>query len=132
MFLLIFYAMKKFTFLTIFWNVLIMGVSPIIFYSCSDEDSFTADRNSVLEFSQDTIAFDTVFTGITTPTERFYVYNKNDKGVRIASVKLEKGGTSGFLINVDGQNGTNINDVQVLKKDSIFVFVKLSTTTFRF
>jgi hypothetical protein len=126
MFLLIFYAMKKFTFLTIFWNVIIIGLSPILFYSCSDEDSFTADRNSVLEFSQDTIAFDTVFTGITTPTERFYVYNKNDKGVRIASVKLEKGGTSGFLINVDGQNGTNINDVQVLKKDSIFVFVKLN------
>lgn len=121
--------MKKLHFIAILWSVIIVGMPPALLCSCSDEESFTADRAAVLEFSQDTIAFDTVFTGITTSTERFYVYNKNDKGIRIVNVKLEKGGASGFLINVDGQNGTNISDVQVLKKDSIFVFVKLNAPT---
>lgn len=118
--------MKKYPFIAILWSTIIVWLPPILFYSCSDEESFTAERSAVLEFSQDTIAFDTVFTGITTPTERFHVYNKNNKGIRIDNVKLEKGGASGFIINVDGQNGTNINDIQVLKKDSIFVFVKLN------
>ena len=63
------------------------------------------------------------------PTERVRVYNKNSKGLRIANVKLESGGSSGFMINVDGQNGTSINDVQVLKEDSVFLFVKVNAPT---
>ena len=94
--------------------------------ACSDDEQFTADRNAVLSFSQDTLSFDTIFTGITSTTERVLVYNHNSKGLHIANVRLESGGTSGFMINVDGQNGTSINDVQVLKRDSIFLFVKVN------
>ncbi|MBO4215830.1 MAG: hypothetical protein J5888_05815 [Bacteroidaceae bacterium] len=103
--------------------------SVALFPSCSDEEQMTADKNAQLSFSQDTVSFDTVFTGITSPTERVRVYNKNSKGLRIANVKLESGGTSGFMINVDGQNGTSINDVQVLKEDSVFLFVKVNAPT---
>ena len=42
---------------------------PALFCSCTDDNTFTADRGSVLKFSQDTIRFDTVFTGITSTTE---------------------------------------------------------------
>lgn len=96
------------------------------FASCSDDEKFTTDRGALLSFSRDTVGFDTVFTGITSSTERLYVYNRNSSGVRIANVRLESGGTSGFLINVDGQNGASIGDVQVLDKDSVFVFVKIN------
>ena len=83
----------------------------------------------MLKFSQDTIRFDTVFTGITSTTEDVQVYNRNSKGLRIKNVKLESGGTSGFMINVDGQSGTSIDDVQVLKEDSVFLFVKVNIPT---
>ena len=99
---------------------------PSLFCSCSDEDSFTIDKGSKLAFSQDTLQFDTLFTGITSTTEVVQVYNRNSNGLRITNVKLESGGTSGFMINVDGQSGTSINDVQVLKEDSVFLFVKVN------
>ena len=81
-----------------------MLLSSALFCSCNDEEQMTADKNAQLSFSRDTVSFDTLFTGITSPTERVRVYNKNSKGVRISNVKLESGGTSGFMINVDGQN----------------------------
>ena len=120
--------MRKPTYM-MFLGAMMMLLSPTLFSSCSDDEQMTADRNAQLSFSQDTVSFDTVFTGIPSPTERVRVYNKNDKGLRIANVKLESGGTSGFMINVDGQNGTSINDVQVLKKDSVFLFVKVNAPT---
>ena len=125
--LILSYTMRQFTFAHISASLLSgCFLFACLFSSCSDDEQFTADKTATLEFSQDTISFDTVFANITTPTERLYVYNNHSKGVRIANVKLETGGTSGFLINVDGQNGTTINDIQVLKKDSIFVFIKLN------
>lgn len=94
--------------------------------SCSDEESFTTDRNAVLTFSRDTVFFDTLFTGISSSTERFNVYNRNSEGIRIASVSLASGGTSGFQMNVDGQYGTSVNQVEILKQDSIFIFVEVN------
>ncbi len=119
-------SMKKFT-LHILLGTLLLILASTALCSCSDEESFTTDQGAQLSFSKDTISFDTIFSGITSRTERILVYNKNSKGVRIANVKLESGGTSGFLINVDGRNGTSINNVEVLKKDSVFLFVKVNT-----
>ena len=104
-------------------------LSSVLISSCSDDEQMTTDHSAQLSFSQDTVSFDTIFSGITSPTERVRVYNKNDKGLRIKNVRLESGGTSGFMMNVDGQNGTSINDVQVLKKDSVFLFVKVNIPT---
>ena len=87
-------------------------LSSVLISSCSDDEQMTTDHSAQLSFSQDTVSFDTIFSGITSPTERVRVYNKNDKGLRIKNVRLESGGTSGFMMNVDGQNGTSINDVQ--------------------
>lgn len=99
---------------------------PALLSSCNDDETFTTDNGIELAFSQDTIRFDTVFTGVISTTKRFQVYNRHDKGVRIAQVELESKGTSGFMMNVDGQNGNTINDVQVLHKDSVCVFVKVN------
>lgn len=120
------YQMKVFTHDYILLSTLLLCLSSALLCSCSDDEHFTADKGAVLAFSQDTVSFDTIFTGITSSTERVLVYNRNNEGVRIANVKLESGGTSGFLINVDGQNGASINNVEVLKKDSVFLFVKVN------
>ena len=110
-------------------GAMMLLLSSVLISSCSDDEQMTTDHSAQLSFSQDTVSFDTIFSGITSPTERVRVYNKNDKGLRIKNVRLESGGTSGFMMNVDGQNGTSINDVQVLKKDSVFLFVKVNIPT---
>lgn len=88
------------------------------------EDDFTTSSSDVLEFSCDTLAFDTVFTELGTPTKRFTVYNRHKKVINISSVALE--GTSGgrFYLNVDGQTGNEFHDVEIRGGDSIFVFVE--------
>jgi len=95
--------------------------------SCIDDESFTTDSSVKLSFSVDTLSFDTVFTTISSPTERFCAYNTNkSSGLRIAKVELESGGKSGFKMNVDGQYGTEVSSVEVLKKDSVFIFVEVN------
>ncbi len=118
--------MKRLTHRTLSWEIALMMLFPTLICSCSDEEEFTSDRGAILTFSTDTIAFDTLFMEVTSATERFCIYNPNSKGLRISHARLASGGTSGFMMNVDGQSGSVIQDVQVYGKDSAFVFVKVN------
>ena len=91
--------------------------------ACSDDADFSSDTGLHLQFSSDTITFDTVFTEIGSPTASFLVYNRNSSSLRVSRVELGGGDSSPFRVNVDGQYGNNISDVEVRKGDSIFVFV---------
>ena len=117
--------MKKQT-STMIWGVMMALLSPFLFLSCVDDEKFTTSSGAVLQLELDTLRFDTIFTGLTSTTERFIVHNRNDKALRIADVSLKSSGRSGFMINVDGQSGTSVSNVEVLKKDSVFVFVKVN------
>lgn len=110
--------------LKLFLSVLITGLITCSIYSCSDDDDFSTSNSDTLTFESDTIRFDTLFTTIGSSTKRFKVFNTNNKGIRISSVQLASGGESGFRINVDGHSGSVINDVEILKKDSIFIFAE--------
>jgi len=112
--------MKKLTFL------IISIISLSFFISCEDNDDFSSDSNLKLAFSSDTIRFDTVFTTFGTATKRMRVYNRNKNSITLESVELMSGGESGFRINVDGISGTNITDVDILKKDSIYIFLEVT------
>lgn len=94
--------------------------------ACEKEDTFTTDSGSVLAFSTDTIAFDTVFTTIGSSTKRFTIYNNNSDNVRISRVSFRSGGTQGFRMNLDGQYGTSFTDVKMQKNDSLFCFVEVT------
>jgi len=113
--------MKHLTHYILLVLALAVGLSTI---SCSDEEKFTTSAGALLSFSKDTISFDTVFTTIGTSTKSFQVYNRNSEGLHLTNVRLGSGGKSGFRMNVDGQYGASINDVDVLKNDSIFIFVE--------
>ena len=101
-----------------------MLVGVVMMTTACIEDDFTTNSSEVLEFSCDTLAFDTVFTELGTPTKRFTVYNRHKKMINISSVKLT--GTSGgrFYLNVDGMTGEEFHNVEIRGEDSIFVFVE--------
>lgn len=94
--------------------------------SCMKDESFSDEPGMLLSFSADTVSFDTVFTSIGSATQELIVYNDNDKGVRLTSVRLASGGNSGFRVNVDGLYGTQFADVEIGHEDSIFVFVEVT------
>lgn len=88
------------------------------------EDDFTTSSNDKLTFSTDTIAFDTIFTELATPTAKFMVYNKNKKMIKISSIKMNGASKAKFFLNVDGIKGDEFKDVEIRGKDSIFVYVQ--------
>lgn len=88
------------------------------------EDDFTTSSNDTLEFSVDTLAFDTVLTEEGTATRRFTVYNRHKNMLNISSITLD-GNTGGrFYVNVDGVSGDAFSNVEIRGEDSIFVFVE--------
>ncbi len=98
----------------------------IVFLSACKKDDFDNSSAIKLEFSQDTILFDTVFTTVGSSTEVFTVYNNADKAIRISSLRLATGNSSPFRLNVDGIPGREFNDVEIAANDSIFIFVEVT------
>lgn len=88
------------------------------------EDDFTRSSSDVLEFSTDTVAFDTVITGAGTPTKQFVVRNKSKKQLNISSIKVAGISDGHFFINVDGMRGEEFHDVEIRGEDSVYVFVE--------
>lgn len=107
--------MKKFIY-AIFLSVLLAA--------CSEDADFSVSPTLRLEFSCDTLSFDTLFTHIGSPTGAMKVYNRNSSSLRIGSVQLASGGESGFRVNVDGQYSDYIQDLEIRKKDSLYIFVE--------
>lgn len=79
-----------------------------------------------LEFSVDTLVFDTIFTTIGSTTKSFKIYNKESKTVQIDQIELMGGQNSPFRMNVDGNKSTSLSDIRIEGKDSLFVFVEVT------
>jgi hypothetical protein len=79
-----------------------------------------------LSFSKDTVVFDTVFTTIGSTTQQFKIYNTDSKTIRIDEIELMGGTSSKFSMNVDGLQGTKIEDLYIEGGDSLFVFVEVT------
>lgn len=109
-----------------FFLSLILG-----FVACADDDSFSASSSLRLDFPADTVRLDTVFSRTASSTYTFWVHNYNNKGVRLQSVRLKRGNQTGFRVNVDGAyldnaNGSQTNNLEIRKNDSILVFVEIT------
>lgn len=85
--------------------------------------------NDAVNVNADTLWFDTVFTkaNLQTPksvNKQILVYNPYNESIR-TSVRLGGGATSHFRLNVDGEPGYRFDEVEILPKDSIFLFVEV-------
>ena len=79
-----------------------------------------------LTFSIDTLVFDTVFTTIGSTTNKFKIYNDENKTILIEEIELVGGENSPFRINIDGLSGTKMSDIELEGKDSLFAFVDVT------
>ena len=97
----------------------------MILGSACKKDKFLTDDSS-LEFSTDTLTFDTVFRYAGSTTRLFKLYNRNKKPLLISTIRLAGGKSSPFRINLDGISNTEFSEVEVPGKDSLFIFVQAS------
>lgn len=95
--------------------------------------NYTSNPNDKLEFSHDTLLFDSVFTTIGSISLYLSVINPHDEAVLIDKIELVDGLGSDYRINIDGQgldeNGypiTSVQDVTILPNDSLFIFVEVT------
>ncbi|MCX7547715.1 hypothetical protein OS188_07110 [Xanthomarina sp. F1114] len=91
--------------------------------SCRKDLDFGPSTGS-LEFSKDTVYLDTVFTNIGSSTYNLKVYNKSSNDISIPSIRLALGENSEYRLNVDGMPGKVFENVEILAKDSMFVFIE--------
>ncbi|OYQ35456.1 hypothetical protein CHU92_10795 [Flavobacterium cyanobacteriorum] len=99
--------------------LIIAGLSLI---SCRDDFEFEPSGGG-LEFSRDTVYLDTVFTNIGSSTYTLKVYNRSNRDISIPSVKLKRP-DSKYRLMVDGMSGQSFENVELLAKDSMFIFIE--------
>ncbi len=95
--------------------------------------TYTTDTNSKLEFSKDTLLFDSVFTTIGSVSLYLSVINSHDQALLLDEIELVGGENSSYRININGQ-GLNflgeeilgVEDVTILPNDSLFIFVEVT------
>jgi hypothetical protein len=104
--------------------LLLALVPAALIFSCQRERSFIEESDARLEFTIDTLFFDTVFTTVGTVTEAFRVKNPHNQFIRIDEITLAGGAFSVFRINVDGASGLRFSDVELAPHDSLYVFVE--------
>ncbi|MEL1247783.1 hypothetical protein [Flavobacterium helocola] len=93
--------------------------------SCRNDFEFES-RTGGLEFSKDTVYLDTVFTDIGSSTYTLKVYNRSDKNISIPSLRLKEGTASKYRLMVDGIAGQVFENVEILAKDSMYIFVSVT------
>jgi hypothetical protein len=104
--------------------IALLLIPAAVFFSCQPERHFIEDRDARLEFTVDTLFFDTVFTTIGTTTGSFKVKNPHKQFVKIDEIRLAGGAFSVFRINVDGASGLRFTDLEIAPRDSMYIFVE--------
>ena len=105
-------------------HLLIFSTLICIMYSCKKE-IINNDVDASLNFSNDTVIFDTTFYSIGSSTKTLIVYNNNEFPI-LTNISLNIINEGSFRINVDGSPGNNHNNIEIPSKDSIFIFLEVT------
>ncbi len=97
----------------------------IFLFSCEDE-GYINSPDAQLRFSADTVMFDTIFTTIGSTTQNLKIYNPYNENILISRIRVAGGEFSNFRINVNGESGNEVYEVEVPARDSIFIFVEVT------
>ena len=100
----------------------------VVLMGCEDFGSVSTNPAYGLSFSVDTLSFDTVFSDVGSATKHLMAYNPHAEALRIESIALANAGKSGFRINVDGRKGDTFYDIDIWKKDSLYISVEVTLT----
>ncbi len=104
--------------------ILIITVLSLNLWTCNNEEIIT-DSGAKLEFSVDTIVFDTIFSTIGSATKHLKVYNRHDQKIEISRVRLAKE-TQNFRLNINGMPVNSAQEIEIAANDSLYIFVEIT------
>lgn len=96
----------------------------LIAVSSCRKDFETIPSFGNLSFSKDTVFLDTIFTNIGSSTYNLKVYNNSNNDITIPEISLDNGPNSNYRISVDGIIGSTFQNIDILAKDSIYIFIE--------
>ncbi|PWA07360.1 right-handed parallel beta-helix repeat-containing protein [Flavobacterium psychrotolerans] len=111
-------------------SIYFLFIGIVLSMSSCRKDFDTVASSGKLEFSKDTIYLDTVFTNIGSSTYTLKVYNRSNKDIKIPKIQFKKS-DSKYRMMVDGMTGVNgkiFNNVDLLAKDSLFIFIETTAS----
>jgi hypothetical protein len=108
------------------YTLILTILTAFLLSACNREDKFTTAGSDKLEFSLDTLRFDTVFTELGSATRFLRVYNRHKESIKISRIYLAGNQQSKFNLNVDGLPGDEHKDVVIYPNDSIYVFAEVT------
>ena len=102
---------------------LLLALTLVLWSSCRKDFDF-APSSGMLEFSRDTVFLDTIFSNIGSSTYSLTVYNRTGEDIEIPSIRLASGEDSAYRLNVDGSAGKTFDNIPLLARDSLFIFIE--------
>lgn len=106
-----------------FWLIVFTLPFCLFLESCFEEN-FVANTGITLEFSLDTLRFDTVFTTVGSATRFIKVFNPGSSNIIVNEINLVNNDSGPFRLNVDGIPANRVEDVEILANDSLYIFVE--------
>jgi hypothetical protein len=105
--------------------LLLIGLSSFFLIGCQ-KDEFNTDPSFKLQFSADTVIFDTVFTTIGSSSRALVIRNTGNAKVNISKITLARRSSSPFRINIDGSSTDEYQNLEIAANDSAYIFVKVT------
>jgi len=105
---------------------LVISILLLISAQSCRKDIFVTDTNAKLQFSEDTVHFDTVFTTVGSITIPLKIFNTYNDPISISTIELSGGEGSQFRLNVDGESGVVFHDIEIPGNDSLYVFIEVT------
>lgn len=108
------------------FRLLLIAIAVWLFSTGCRKETVYSSISTTLKFSSDTIFLDTVFTTIGSSTRILKVYNTSSENISVNRIYLGRGQSSYYRMNVNGESGRDIRDVEISANDSIYVFVEVT------
>lgn len=103
--------------------VLLSALGSLTMPGCKPREE-ELQTSGALEFSADTVKFDTVFTTLRTVTKRLWVYNRNPKGVNVDLVALDQPAASPYTLIINGDLKQTATNLFIRGEDSLLILVR--------
>lgn len=93
---------------------------------CLGCDPLANPVSGQVDFSADTVFFDTVFTAVGSVTREFRAINRNSDPLLIDRIYLGGGTSSPFRLNINGTPAISSEEITLAHGDSLFVFIEVT------
>ena len=108
-------------------NFLFLGILLVfgLLSRCElQQEIVVSNPEKAIEFSTDTVLFDTIITAIPQITKRLTIRNPNTQAIILREIALASGTNSAYELTINGLKTTKAENIKILGKDSVLVLVR--------